>query len=313
MEADHPTNEDVTPTAAGEAEWPLVCPICDAPLSRSGASLRDSAGHTFDLAREGYVNLQPSHHRSRGIDGDLPSMLQARRRFLEAGHYAPLLALLAEQVAGAIDARAARGATGPTSVLEVGCGEGYYLGGVQRFACERADCAHVRFLGSDIAKAAVKLAARAYPDATFFVADLNRRLYVEDASVTVLLDVFAPRNPEEFARVLEPGGRLLVVVPAPEHLASARERLGLLGIEPDKEGKVIERFSAGFELADRQRLAYPIFLGARDLDDLVAMGPNEFHRERREEAGETAPSEVAADTLFATEAAFSLLVFERRP
>jgi 23S rRNA (guanine745-N1)-methyltransferase len=285
--------------------WPLACPVCGDVLAELGGALRCPAGHSFDIAREGYVNLLPPQHRARGIDGDLPSMLQARRRFLEAGHFGPLMTRLASDVEGLLrdrDVRRAASEHGPC-VLEVGCGEGYYIGTLAERIGTAAG-ARVTFVGTDLSKSAVRLAAKRYPRCTFFVADVRRRIYLQDQTASVLLDVFAPRNPAEFARVLEPGGSALIVIPAADHLASARAKLGLLGIEEDKEGRVLERFGETFELADRVELSYPIELSAESASDVVSMGPSHWHRTQG------AANVIAEPT--ATEASFVILRLRRR-
>jgi 23S rRNA (guanine745-N1)-methyltransferase len=285
--------------------WPIACPVCGEALAEQGGALSCPAGHSFDIAREGYVNLLPSQHRARGIDGDLPSMLQARRRFLEAGHYDPLMTRLAADVEELLrDRDTVRAASehGPC-VLEVGCGEGYYVGSLAEKIGPAADPRAV-FVGTDLSKSAVKLAAKRYPLCTFFVADVHRRIYLQDQTVSVLLDVFAPRNPAEFARVLEPGGSVLIVIPSAKHLASARARLGLLGIEEDKEGRVLERFGEAFELVDRAELSYPIELSAESASDVVSMGPSHWHRAQE-------AADVMADPI-TTEASFVILRLGRR-
>jgi 23S rRNA (guanine745-N1)-methyltransferase len=232
-------------------------------------------------------------------------MLQARRRFLEAGHYNPLMIRLAADVEELLrDRDAAHGASEQTPcVLEVGCGGGYYLGSLAEKIGAVADSRTV-FVGTDLSKSAVKLAAQRYPLCTFFVADVHRRIYLQDQTASVLLDVFAPRNPAEFARVLEPGGCALIVIPSAQHLASARAKLGLLGIEEDKEGRVLERFGEAFELLDRAELSYPIELSAESASDVVSMGPSHWHR-----------AQGATDTIaepITTEAAFVILRLGRR-
>jgi 23S rRNA (guanine745-N1)-methyltransferase len=187
--------------------------------------------------------------------------------------------------------------------LEVGCGEGYYIGGVAE-ALSAESSERVIWLGSDLSKPAVKLAAKHYPKVTFFVADINRRLYVHDGSVSVLLDVFAPRNPAEFARVLEPGGSAVIAIPNVSHLASLRKQLGLLRIQENKEQLVIERLSGDFELVSRTEVGYPMELSAEAVADLVAMGPSSWHRPADE-----AQTGVAAAK---TEAAFVVLRLRRR-
>ncbi|MDR3686118.1 MAG: methyltransferase domain-containing protein [Coriobacteriia bacterium] len=278
------SSPSATPAENRADAWPLACPVCDRRLSWGERTVSCSEGHSFDVAREGYVNLLPSQHRSRGMEGDVIGMLQARRRFLEAGHYRPLRDELSAQVGAVLQERAegsglvAGAPRAPVPcVLEVGCGEGYYVGGVAD-ALSSYGGEPVVWLGSDLSKPAVKLAAKRYPKLTFFVADINRRLYVHDGSVSVLLDVFAPRNPTEFARVLEPGGSAVIVIPGESHLASLREQLGLLGIQENKEQLVIERLGDEFELVGRTEVGYPMELSAEAVADLVAMGPSSWHR-----------------------------------
>ena len=285
---------------------PLTCPICDAPLRATGAALACRDGHTFDVAREGYVNLLPSQHRVSGMVGDTPDMLQARRRFFDEGHFAPLLETLTADVERIERERSQRRAAddgSPTTILEVGCGEGYYIGSI----ADRLSAAlgpGVSFLGTDLSKPAVRLAAKRYPATRFFVADVNRRLYLEDASASILLDVFAPRNPDEFARVLEPGGFALIVIPGDAHLADLREEFGLLGIQPGKEALVVERFAQHFRLAERTEVRYPMELSAEAVRDLVGMGPNRWHR-REDDAS------LRATGPRSTEASFVVLGLQR--
>lgn len=205
-------------------------------------------------------------------------MVQARRRFLEVGHYRQLLERLETDVAELLgdSAGAKRDPQHRPCVLEVGCGEGYYVGHLARSRSCIAGPGAV-FAGADVSKPAVRLAARSYPEATFFVADVNRRIYVRDASVSVLLDVFAPRNPAEFDRIVEPGGAAVIVIPSPTHLSSLRTEFGLLGVQDDKEAKVIQRLGAGFSLVCRSELSYPIEIQDDVMRDLVNMGPNRWH------------------------------------
>lgn len=287
---------------------PLTCPVCDEPLRRADNTFRCDRGHSFDTAREGYVNLLPPQHRTRGVAGDLPEMLQARRRFLEAGYFAPLREFLAEEVADILDVVGTSPSddtgSGAPCLAEVGCGEGYYIGGVGQLLRERYRLSPT-LCGMDLSRAAVRLAARRYPEIQFFVGDVNRRIYLADSSIRVLLDIFAPRNPAEFARVLAPGGRALIVIPAPAHLASIRREFGLLDIQEEKEQRVLERFAGDFKLLDRTELRFPLHLPPPAVTDLIAMGPSQWHRE----PGWTLPEDTPP---LATEAAFLVLVLGRR-
>lgn len=279
-------------------DHPLTCPVCKDTLGRDAQTLRCPAGHVFDVAREGYINLLPPQHKTRGIEGDPALMVRARRRFLSAGHYDPLRMLLAETVGELLSARdAGRAESAPAAVMEVGCGEGYYIGGI----AEQLALRGAAFLGTDLSKSAVRAAAKRHRGVLFFVADVNRRIYVRDGSVSVLLDVFAPRNPQEFARVVEPKGTTVVVIPGESHMASLIDQLDLLGIEKDKEQRVVERFESDFRLEERRELSYPMVLSASAVQDLVDMGPSRWHF-RSKPTGHTVT----------TEASFVLLEFARR-
>lgn len=150
------------------------------------------------------------------------------------------------------------------------------------------------------------MAARAHRDICFVVADLKRGIPLASASVHVLLNVFAPRNSAEFGRVVAPGGMLLVVLPAAHHLASLRSRLNLLGIEEDKERRVADALSDWFELATSHNLEFEIQLEDDDVNDLLQMSPNYWHRERQ------ARGTDAVLWGGQTTAAFTLLTFIRR-
>lgn len=256
----------------------LRCPQCDplagAPLELAGRALRCPAGHTFDVARQGYVNLLS---RATPPHADTPAMVTARERFLGSGAYGPLRRALARRVGGA------------TTLLEAGAGTGYYLAG-----CLDADGSGEarRGLALDISPAAARRAARAHPRIGAVVADTWAGLPVRSGVVDLLLTVFAPRNPIEFARVLAPDGRLLVAVPLPEHLAELRDRLGLLDIEPDKEDRLLAGFAGLFQTSDHCDVRFPVALTPEAVADLVGMGPNAFHADHATRIDWRAPETV---------------------
>jgi 23S rRNA (guanine745-N1)-methyltransferase len=225
----------------------LRCPVCHTHLEREGAILRCTHSHSFDIAREGYVNLLRKKQT-----GDTKEMVQARRSFLERGFYQPLADTLNMLVSTYLREQAA-----PINVLDAGCGEGYYLGRLQQSLPQQDQ---ICLLGLDVAKDAIRMAAKRYPAATFVVANLKECLVVADESIHVLLNIFAPRNPAEFARVMMRAGRLIVVIPGAEHMAQLRSTLPLLQIEENKQQHVVEQFAPYFTLLDALPVSYELAL-----------------------------------------------------
>lgn len=196
-------------------------------------------------------------------------MARARRRVFERG--------VLEPVADAIGARvAAERATRRLTVLDAGCGEGYYIGRIAA-SFEGTASESACFIGVDVSKEALRLAARAHRAACFVVNDVKHRLTVASGSVDVLLDAFAPRSAAEFARVVHEGGLLLVAMPEQDHLGELRERLPLLGIEPGKRERAIEQLDAAFRLESEEVVDYVRELAADETLDLLRMTPNAWH------------------------------------
>jgi 23S rRNA (guanine745-N1)-methyltransferase len=211
-------------------------------------------------------------HRRPKIQGDDKVMLAARRRFLGNGRYQPLSDTINKTVLEYLTEQNA-------VVLDIGCGEGHYLGHLQPLL-PAGTCT----FGLDVAKEAARLAAKRYPASRFVVSDVNGRIPFADQSIHVLLNVFAPRNPAEFARIAAPGGLLLIVIPGSNHLHQLREELDLLAIEAEKQMRVIAQMSGLFALSETQSLTFDLDLSQPDLTDLVQMTPNYWHMTRQKQA-----------------------------
>ncbi|MEU0563838.1 putative RNA methyltransferase [Nonomuraea sp. NPDC005983] len=263
----------------------LACPVCRAELRLDGATLRCAQGHGFDVAKQGYVSLLTGS-RPPGT-ADTADMVAARAAFLDAGRYAPLAAALAETVRDLIPGHTHRGLSGriggrPDSgrveayrkpvVVDAGAGTGYYLANVLKAVDPGVG------LAFDVSKHAVRRAARAHPRAGAFVADVWRPLPIQDEVADVVIDVFAPRNGPEFARILRPGGAVVVVTPAPAHLSPLVERLGLLTVDEEKERRVA-RSLAGFTEVARQVVEFDLELDRHGIAEVVKMGPSAWHTE----------------------------------
>ena len=283
----------------------LACPICaqSLTLSESGNALQCANGHSFDIAREHYSNLL-----LKKAPGDTKEMLQARRQFLERGHYAPLSnqinELLSHYLAETVLPDHEQDSGIP--ILDAGCGEGYYLGSLKRFLDGQLADVPCCYLGIDSSKEAVKMAARHYKDGCFVVASIKERLPLRDEAVQVMLNIFAPRNAPEFARVLVSGGLLLVVIPSPNHLLPVRTMLSLLNIEEDKQQHVIEQFSPWFSLRDTLTLNYTIPMDNETIGQLVRMTPNYWHFSPQ---AQQAIEDIA---MVQTDIAFTCLVFQKK-
>lgn len=257
----------------------LTCPVCNALLEQTGTLLKCPHSHSFDIASEGYVNLL-----RKKLPGDAKEMLVARRDFLEQGHYQPLSDLINELVCAHFYTHAPS-FTSPLTILDAGCGEGYYIGRLQQSLLARdyqAQC-----IGLDISKDAIRMAARRYKQACFVVANIKERLVFVDEAMQVVVNIFAPRKSAEFARILVPGGLLLVVIPGSDHLQQLRSALHLLNMEEDKEQKVVAQFSSFFEFVAASPLSYTLELGRKEIKQEVTMTPNYWHlsqevRERME-------------------------------
>ncbi|MFW6202574.1 MAG: putative RNA methyltransferase [Gemmatimonadota bacterium] len=255
----------------------LVCPVCGERLSEVDArSLRCPRRHTFDLARQRYVDLLPAGHGRTGKSGDTAEMLRARRRFLERGRYAALTDAIVREVVD--EAAGWGGADGSRfTVVDVGSGEGHHIGRIAEALAGLAWSGEPCLFGLDISKAAVKLAARRHPGVRFFVNDVQHRICLADGCVDVVLDAFAPRNAEEFGRIARPGGIAVVAIPTERHLGELRAVLPLLEIEPGKEARTVERFAPAFELEASETVERRVGLAADDVLDLLRMTPNYWH------------------------------------
>lgn len=244
------------------------CPHCQQALLPQENQLRCASGHSFDIARQGYVNLLPANHKHSKSPGDDKSMLQARRGFLQAGFYQPLQQALQQQqqaVVAQLNQDAFNG-------LDMGGGDGYFSGLLNTDTTP--------WWLSDISKDAVKMAAGRLPRARCAVAS-SFRLPLATDSIDLVLRNFAPSEDKEVARVLRPGGFYCVVTPNDDHLIELRQ---CLYDEPKRHTS--ETIEGPFELFAEQTLSYQFHLAdAQQRSDLLAMTPmawraNQAQRER---------------------------------
>jgi 23S rRNA (guanine745-N1)-methyltransferase len=217
--------------------------------------LRGPCGHCFDIARTGYINLlQPQDRRSRD-PGDSAEVVAARRRLLDAGTGAALLEALTSLITDLGLASSAR-------TLDIGSGEGSLLGALAaRFGMEA--------VGIDLSVRASDLAARRHPGVLWLVANADRGLPFADGSLDLVLSITARRSPAECARVLAPGGRLVIAVPAPDDLSELREAVLGSASREDRLSKLIEEHGERFELVGQRESRERRTFSAEQLEDLL--------------------------------------------
>lgn len=220
----------------------LVCPVCGAALIKEEKRFVCKNGHSFDIAKEGYVNLLTGN---RVGGGDNPAMVEARRRFLGDDFYKCLGDALRPLVYG--------------TVLDACCGEGYFTQAV----AERADDA----FAFDLSKDAVRRAAKKIKNTTFFVGNIAD-IPVADGSVDVLTHIFAPMH-EECARTLKDDGLLLQVVPGKRHLWQMKKAL----YENPYENDNASNLPPCFRIIGEVRVADKITVPQKRLGDLIKMTP----------------------------------------
>jgi 23S rRNA (guanine745-N1)-methyltransferase len=258
----------VAPRLSRPGHGLLRCPVCRLDLAGAAASLVCGNRHSFDLARDGYVNLLDGRRRSLIAHGDSPEQLGHRAAFLEAGHFNPVASAIAAHVAHAGPASP----VGGWCVLDAGCGTGHHLAGVS--AALRAP---VIGLGFDVARTAAERAARQWRELAFAVADVWVEWPVRDQAADLVLSIFAPKNFAEMSRVLRPGGWLALAYPGPNHLAELVGRFGLLQQHAGKTGRYAEATRRWVGPSTTVRLVQHISLDRKSVRHAVLMGPNARH------------------------------------
>ena len=226
----------------------LLCTVrtCHKPLIKEHRRFLCASGHSFDIARTGYLNLlQPQDRRSKQ-PGDTAEAVAARRRLHDRGVTAPLLQGIKELLA-------------PSShdvVLDAGCGDGFYLGSL-------AEQTGLDGHGVDISIPAIDAAARRYSKCEWVVANADRFVPYADRSFSIVMSITARMNSTEFRRVLRDDGRLLIALPAPDDFIELR------GTGRDRTERTIEEFAQGFTLTKQQRVTTTAELDAAAVSDVL--------------------------------------------
>lgn len=236
----------------------LRCPVrgCGRALVREGSRAACEAGHAFDFARSGYLNLLQPQDRKSKLPGDSPASVAARRRLVDKGIEGNVVAEIA-----AFAARVAPARTG--FLLDAGCGEG-------SVTTLLSVATGLEPVGVDLSTAAVDRAARRYPAATWIVANADREVPFPDATFAMVTSVVARRNPLEFRRVLGDGGVCLIVVPGEDDLAELREVVLGATSRRDRGATVEAELAEGYELIGRRSIRDRVRLERDAIDDVLA-------------------------------------------
>ena len=254
----------------------LLCPVCGQPLTRLEHSWQCGSRHSFDIARQGYVNLLTVDRKHARHPGDTRDQVAARKEFLDGGFYGPIVEALRAMIVP----------LAPRAVLDAGCGEGYYLTQLQQ------SLPRTEFAGVDISKDAVRYAAVRNKNALWLTATAAA-LPFPCGSFDGVLSMFALTAEQEFARVLTPGGWFLQVLAGPDHL------LGLKSIiypELLRKEKQLHPALAGFRPADSHTLEFSFTLDEpRQVQNLLSMTPH-FWRISKEGAARLHATDRLADT-----------------
>lgn len=232
----------------------LRCPLCTLALQLNSHGLACENRHQFDRAREGYFNLLPVHHKNSREPGDAKEQLQARRQFLQAGFFDPLKKRLQALIP-----------TSTQTLLDIGCGEGYFTHAFAQVL------PNAQVYGVDIAKAGVRLAAKSAQDKSrnIFAVASSFDLPFADHSMDVVTRIYAPSKDAELWRVIKPGGLLVIVAPAENHLLGLRQR-----IYAQVRAHEAPPIPAGFVLMTQERITVELTVtDATQCQALLSMTP----------------------------------------
>jgi len=241
----------------------LRCPHCGAPLADADRALQCDRGHSFDVARQGHVALLPPGRRI--ARGDSNEMVAARETFLGSGHYSPLAAAITAAAHAVLRTDRAR------CLVDLGAGTGYFLAALLQ---ELPDSFG---LALDSSRSALRQALRAHPRIAAIYCDVWQGLPLQDETADMAVNVFAPRNGPEIARILSPRGALIVATPTPEHLHQLVSALGMLRIDANKQARLRAALAPSLAFVSRRHVEFDMTLGPRAVQALVAMGPSAHH------------------------------------
>lgn len=235
----------------------LSCPICAADMEcLAHARLVCSNDHSFDLSKNGYVNLAPQASKTKYDK----SLFQARKTVMDSGFFDPIISQITKNI------KEERNGEQPALLLDAGCGEGSHLSAI----CSGVN--NLTGVGIDLAKEGIEAAAKLHPGSIWAVADLAKCPF-GNRVFDFIVNILSPANFSEFTRVLKHGGMCEKVVPESGYLRELRTVF--YDGKSDKEDSTdpVARFKAYFEEVETTRLTYTFPLTPELLEPLIRMTP----------------------------------------
>lgn len=307
----------------------FICPLCQSPMQpapdtwRCDGSLNPKqTAHPFDVARQGYVNLLPVQQKKSKAPGDSQASIEARKRFLNAGHYKALQTLIVQQMQALLTQKEiiAEQEKIPIHWLDIGCGEGYYTQAMAQMGSGIIDT----LIAADISKPALVELAKVSkaadnlwyqqnkatsdkPTAVYPLVTSAAHLPLRAHSMNGISSIFSPILPKAFTEVLVDDGYLIIAKPDAGHLASMREALFDDVREHDSD-KFLQELSPEFTLIKTCHISTEITLSANDLADLMTMTPYAYRA--KSEKRQALLASVEKET-FSTEAKFVVYVLQK--
>ncbi len=273
----------------------LACPIDGQKLEAHDKQYVCENGHSFDIARQGYVNLLPVQHKRSRQPGDSKKMVTARTEFLDSGVYQPI----ADRLSGIILSQIIDGKE--TCLMDAGCGEGYYLEHVFSALKNVDGEGTISFVGLDISKEAIISATKRNRKISWIVGT-NRQPPVTDSSVDIIMCVFGFQSYEGFNKVLKDGGIIILVEPGPDHLKELREII-YSDIKISETPDLSNIKEINLSVIDTQQLLFKTSVDSHhQINNLLTMTPHLFraNKQGKEKAGRLKQLEITVDVIFRT-------------
>ncbi len=273
----------------------LSCPIDGEPLLCQEKQLVCSNGHTFDIARQGYVNLLPVQHKRSKEPGDSKEMVMARTAFLNLGLYQPI----AKTLSSIINNQIKNTINPDINLFDAGCGEGYYLDFIANTLSQSQIHKNIHYVGLDISKHAIVAAAKRNKQITWLVGT-NRQPPVTKASVDIIVCVFGFQSFEGFTKILKTDGYIILVEPGPNHLRELREVI-YDDVKKTDSATINEAQQLGFSVIATEQLQFKTGeIKNHAIQSLLLMTPHFFRANKagREAASNLTQVDLSVDVVF---------------